>query len=87
MGSPWLALFSGCYPGRPGLHPRANVGPGDAPRSGGRSEPRPRERERERDRERERERETDRNKDVERQRLRKTDRKRKSLDLDHRGMV
>ena len=54
MGSPRLALFSGCYPGRPGLHPRANVGPGDAPRSGGRSEPRPRERERERKRKRER---------------------------------
>ena len=52
MGSPWLALFSGCYPGRPGLHPRANVGPGDAPRNGRRSEPRPKERETETEKER-----------------------------------
>ena len=55
MGSPRLALFSGCYPGRPGLHPRANVGPGDAPPLQWREVGFYRNRERERGRERERE--------------------------------
>ena len=56
LGSPRLALYSEWNPRRPGLHPRATVGPGDAPRNGGKKRER-REREREkRERERERER-------------------------------